>query len=220
MLRTLRAQSQSSNISEAGKGKGNAGTAVKSGDLSLSEGNFVLQEHWWGEKHHFDLRFEKINSEGKTIMIGWTLLADSQHELIDKIKSNTKILSKRKMYHDPKWLTFEGDIQPGNEGNPTRNFVANMEIRTKGHYKFNRRQTDFADVELSGVSISELNGRFYLRLVKLNKDSQGNPKSASEDTEEDWLFWKAKVQESVLDRPIRFLAVFPGCGGRRHRARR
>jgi len=142
----------------------------------LSEGNFVLQEHRWGEKHHFDLRFEKNNSEGKPIMIGWTLLADSQQELDDKIKSNTKILSKRKMYHDPKWLTFEGDIQPGNEGNPTKNFVAHMEIRDTGHYKFNRRQVDFVDMELSGAKNPEFNGRFYLRLVKMNKDSEGSPK--------------------------------------------
>lgn len=191
------------NVSETDKG---TGSAVKSGDLPLSEGNFVLQEHWWGEKHHFDLRFEKNNSEGKPIIIGWTLLADSQQELLDKIRSNTQILSKRKLYHDPKWLSFEGDIQPGNEGNPTKNLVAHMEIRDKGHYKFNRRQTDFADIDLSGAKNPELNGRFYLRLVKLNNDSLGNPKPAGEDTEEDWMFWKAKVQEAVLNKPIRFLA--------------
>jgi hypothetical protein len=191
------------NVSETDKG---TGSPVKSGDLPLSEGSFVLQEHWWGEKHHFDLRFEKKNLEGKPIMIGWTLLADSQQELLDKIRSHTQILSKRKLYHDPKWLSFEGDIQPGNEGNPTRNFVAHMEIRDKGHYKFNRRQTDFADLDISGAKNPELNGRFYLRLVKLNNDSQGSPKPAGEDTEEDWMFWKAKVQEAVLNKPIRFLA--------------
>ncbi len=191
------------NVSETDKG---TGSAVKSGDLPLSEGSFVLQEHWWGEKHHFDLRFEKNNSEGKPIMIGWTLLADSLQELLDKIRSHTQILSKRKLYHDPKWLSFEGDIQPGNEGNPTRNLVAHMEIRDKGHYRFNRRQTDFAELDLSGANKPELNGRFYLRLVKLNNDSQGNPKPAGEDTEEDWMFWKAKVQESILNKPIRFLA--------------
>jgi hypothetical protein len=204
-------QSHPPNVSEAGKGEDvtpatTAPAAKPGGDLPLPEDNFVLQEHWWGEKHHFDLRFEKKDSEGKPIMIGWTLLADSQKELIDKISSNTKILSKRKMYHDPKWLSFEGDIQPGNEGNPTKNFVAHMEIRVKGHYKFDRRQTDFVDVVLSGAGIPELNGRFYLRLVKLGKDSQGNQKSASEDTGEDWLFWKAKVQESVISRPVKFIA--------------
>jgi len=200
---TIRSDKEVLNVSEADKG---TGSAVKSGDLPLSEGSFVLQEHWWGEKHHFDLRFEKKNSEGKPIMIGWTLLADSEQELLDKIRSNTQILSKRKLYHDPRWLTFRGDIQPGNEGNPTKNFVAHMEIRDKGHYKFNRRQTDFADVDLSGAKNPALNGRFYLRLVKLNNDSQGNPKPAGEDTEEDWMFWKAKVQEAVLNKPIRFLA--------------
>jgi ATP dependent DNA ligase domain len=204
-------QSQPPSVSEAGKGADvtpatTAPAAKPGGDLPLSEGNFVLQEHWWGDKHHFDLRFEKKDSEGKPIMIGWTLLADSQKELIDKISSNTKILSKRKMYHDPKWLSFEGDIQPDNEGNPTKNFVAHMEIRVKGHYKFDRRQTDFVDVVLSGAGIPELNGRFYLRLVKLSKDSQGNQKSASEDTGEDWLFWMAKIQESVISRSVKFIA--------------
>ncbi len=199
-------QSQSSNVSEAGKGTDSAGTAAKPGDLPLSEGNFVLQEHWWGEKHHFDLRFEKNNSEGKPIMIGWTLLADWQQELVDKIKSNTKILSKRKMYHDPKWLTFEGDIQPGNEGNPTKNFVAHMDIRDTGHYKFNRRQVDFVDMELSGAKNPEFNGRFYLRLVKLNKDSEGSPKPEGEDTEEDWMFWKAKVVDTQIRSSIKFIA--------------
>ncbi len=181
-------------------------TSDDSKNLPLSEGKFVLQEHWWGEKHHFDLRFEKNNSEGKPIMIGWTLLADSLDELLTKVKQNTKILSKRKMYHDPKWLTFQGDIQPGNEGNPTKNFVAHMEIRDTGHYRFNRRQTDFVDIELSGAKNPELNGRFYLRLVSLNKDSNGNPKPEGEDTEEDWMFWKAKVVEAQLNTPIRFIA--------------
>ena len=186
------------------------GDTKPSGDplntLPLSEGKFVLQEHWWGEKHHFDLRFEKNNSEGKPIMIGWTLLADSLDELLTKLRDNNKILSKRKMYHDAKWLTFHGDIQPGNEGNPTKNFVAHMEIRDSGHYKFNRRQVDFVDMELSGAKHPEFNGRFYLRLVKLNKDSEGNPKPESEDTEEDWMFWKAKVVNTQVRSSIKFIA--------------
>jgi len=183
------------------KSKGDA-----SKNLPLSEGKFVLQEHWWGEKHHFDLRFEKNNSDGKPIMIGWTLLVDSLDELLTKVKENTRILSKRKMYHDPKWLTFHGDIQPGNEGNPTKNFVAHMEIRDTGHYKFNRRQMDFVDMELSGAKNPELNGRFYLRLVKLNKDSEGNPKPEGEDTEEDWMFWKAKIVDIQVKSSIKFIA--------------
>ncbi len=181
-----------------------SGTPSK--NLPLSEGNFVLQEHWWGEKHHFDLRFEKNNTEGKPIMIGWTLLSDSLDELHTKVRDNDKILSKRKMYHDPKWLTFHGDIQPSNEGNPTKNFVAHMEIRDTGHYKFNRRQVDFVDMELSGAKNPEFNGRFYLRLVKLNKDSEGNPKPEGEDTEDDWMFWKAKVVDTQVRSSIKFIA--------------
>ena len=180
-------------------------TGDPSKTLPLSEGKFVLQEHWWGEKHHFDLRFEKNNSEGKPIMIGWTLLADSLDELLTKVRDNDKILSKRKMYHDPKWLTFHGDIQPGNEGNPTKNFVAHMDIRDTGNYKFNRRQMDFVDMELSGAKNPELNGRFYLRLVKLNKDSEGSGREG-EDTEEDWMFWKAKVVDTQVRSSIRFIA--------------
>lgn len=187
-----------------------AGDTDPSGNPSntfpLSDGNFVLQEHWWGEKHHFDLRFEKNNSEDKPIMIGWTLLADSLDELLTKVRDNDKIFSKRKMYHDARWLTFHGDIQPGNEGNPTKNFVAHMEIRDTGHYKFNRRQIDFVDMELSGAKHPEFNGRFYLRLVKLNKDSEGNPKPESGDTEEDWMFWKAKVVDTQVKSSIKFIA--------------
>jgi hypothetical protein len=81
-----------------------------------------------------------------------------------------------------------------------------MEIRDTGHYKFNRRQVDFVDMELSGAKNPEFNGRFYLRLVKLNKDSEGNPKPEDEDTEEDWMFWKAKVVDTQVRSSIKFIA--------------
>ncbi|MDO9097615.1 MAG: hypothetical protein Q7U60_05805, partial [Candidatus Methanoperedens sp.] len=45
----------------------------------------------------------------------------------------------------------------------------------------------------------------YLRLVKLNKDSEG-PGREGEDTEEDWMFWKAKVVDTQVRSSIKFIA--------------
>jgi hypothetical protein len=64
---------------------------------------------------------------------------------------------------------------------------------------------DFVDMELSGAKNPEFNGRFYLRLVKLNKDSEG-PGREGEDTEEDWMFWKAKVVDTQVRSSIKFIA--------------
>jgi len=154
------------------------------------EGRFVLQEHWWGRKHHFDLRFEKVNPSGEKTMFGWTLLVDSLDELESKIKSGEKILSKRKAYHDPRWLTFHGDIPPGEPGNPTVHLTAHMEIRDKGQFQFYRRSFDFVDMSLDGRI---LKGEFFLRRVQLkNKDSGGEGVE-----QEDWLFWKARLQDTA-----------------------
>ena len=172
------------------------------------EGDFVLHEHWWGEKHHFDLRFKKTNSEGKAVMIGFTLFANSLDDFKARLASGGKLLAKEKEYHTPEWLTFHGDIPPGETGNPTKNLIAHMEIRDKGHYTFAKRQSDFVDMTLNG---SILKGRYYVRKVAL-KDSTEDPDSGpkpgdkqptgqagtSETTQSKdnkWLFWKAKEEK-------------------------
>jgi cation transport regulator ChaB len=175
------------------------------------EGPFVLHEHWWGEKHHFDLRFEKINSEGKKVMIGFTLFANSLDELKSKLANGEKILAKEKDYHAPEWLTFHGDIPVGQTGNPTKNLVAHMEIRDTGHYSFAKRQSDFVDMTLDGHI---LKGRFYVRKVMLKnnatedpnkgpKPGQAQPKgqSSSETASKigSWLFWQAKAQNNSIE---------------------
>ena len=183
----------------------NAVDPAKGQEAPVLEGDFVLHEHWWGEKHHFDLRFRKINKEGKAVMIGFTLFADSEEELKSKLANGEKILAKEKEYHAPEWLTFHGDIPPGQTGNPTKNFTAHMEIRDKGHYTFAKRQSDFVDMTLDGKI---LKGRYYVRKVALkdaNEDPNSGPKpgdkqpsgqaGASETTaskDNKWLFWKAK----------------------------
>ena len=176
------------------------------------EGDFVLHEHWWGEKHHFDLRFKKVNSEGKAVMIGFTLFANSLDDFKSRLASGGKLLAKEKEYHTPEWLTFHGDIPPGETGNPTKNLIAHMEIRDKGQYIFAKRQSDFVDMTLNG---SILKGRYYARKVAL-KDSTENPNSGpkpgdkqptgqagtSETTQSKdnkWLFWKAKEKTNSAD---------------------
>lgn len=177
------------------------------------EGRFVLQEHWWGDKHHFDLRFSKKNSAGQETMIGWTLLADRETELFDKLYKHEKILALRKQYHDPKWLDFEGDIQPGNPGNPTVNYTAHMRIRDNGAYKFNRRDLDFVEMELSGTRSEALKGIFFVRKVELQeaqKDAEADEKADAEtgDTDEKWLFWKAKEIKRDVNQRVSFQAQF------------
>ncbi|MCE8425349.1 MAG: hypothetical protein J5U17_06175 [Candidatus Methanoperedens sp.] len=117
------------------------------------EGPFVLHEHWWGEKHHFDLRFEKTNSEGKKVMIGFTLFANSLDDFESRLADGEKILAKEKDYHAPEWLTFHGEIPPGQSGNPTKNLVAHMEIRDTGHYAFAKRDRYDILVDPSSVTV-------------------------------------------------------------------
>jgi|GEM_PF-635886 len=187
------------------KAETNAADPKQGQGAPVLEGPFVLHEHWWGEKHHFDLRFEKTNPEGKKVMIGFTLFANSIDDFKSKLADGEKILAKEKDYHAPEWLTFHGDIPPGQSGNPTKNLVAHMEIRDAGHYAFAKRESDFVDMILKG---NILKGRYYARKVAL-KDADEDPSSgpkpgdkqpdgqaaASETTQgEDnrWLFWKAK----------------------------
>ncbi|MCE8428867.1 MAG: DUF2213 domain-containing protein [Candidatus Methanoperedens sp.] len=185
--------------------KAQINTADPNQGQPVLEGPFVLHEHWWGKKHHFDLRFQKTNSEGKKVMIGFTLFANSLDDFKSKLADGEKILAKEKDYHAPEWLTFQGEIPPGQSGNPTKNLVAHIEIRDTGHYSFAKRESDFVDMTLGG---NILKGRYYARKLVL-KDADEDPNSGpkpgdkqpkgqaaasetTQSTDNRWLFWKAK----------------------------
>lgn len=91
-----------------------------------------------------------------------------------RLADGQKLLAKEKKYHAPEWLTFHGEIPPGQTGNPTKNFTAHMEIRDHGHYTFAKRQSDFVDMTLDG---GILKGRFYVRKVALNNNVSEKPNS-------------------------------------------
>lgn len=196
-------------VADAGEdGGGEQGKAAQTPPAQgkpVLEGDFVLHEHWWGDKHHFDLRFKKVNTEGKAVMIGFTLFANSVDELKSRLAEGGKLLAKEKEYHTPEWLTFEGEIKPGDAGNPTKNLTAYIRVRDKGHYSFARREADFVDMTLGGKI---LNGRYFARKVALkdgddqndapkpgDKQPAGQASEISKDPANKWLFWKAKEGE-------------------------
>jgi hypothetical protein len=140
---------------------------VDSGQSTVNR--FVLQLHWWGEAKHHDLRLLK----GK-VALGLTLFELDLKEL-DKGK---RFLCEWKDYHDPKWMDFEGEIPPqqeGTEGNPSKNLTAYMKILDRGTYKFLERQEDFSRLQFEGKI---LNGIYLVRKVNLKG-------------KERWLFWKS-----------------------------
>ena len=161
-------------------------------------------------KWHYDLR---IRPAGKAYWFGFTLTSK-----LSKVLAGQKSFALLKHYEAPKgstielappghhgtlaWMTFEGIIPPqGPEnpngiGNPSRHW-AEMYIIDKGKALIKRIENDFVEVEFDGKI---LNGTYYIRKVKLNKNDPEGGKVGV------WLFWKAKKQEKMitefLDKPI------------------
>lgn len=135
------------------------------------EKRFVLQEHFWGESRHHDLRFEKVNR-----LIGLTLFRLNLADL----KKGRRFLCEWKDEHSLKWLDFEGEIPPGedSEGNPSKNKVSYMKILDKGEYEILEEEKNFFSFKISGKI---LNGVYLVRKVKLNEIDR-------------WLFWKKKEE--------------------------
>ncbi len=136
---------------------------------------FVLQLHWWGKAKHHDLRFQK----GK-VAIGLTIFELN----LDELNRGKRFLCEWKDYHDLKWMDFEGDIPPeedGAEGNPSKNLVAHMKILDKGKYQILERRTDFSSFKIEG---KVLNGIYLVRKVKLKGKDR-------------WLFWKRSTDGST-----------------------
>jgi hypothetical protein len=129
---------------------------------------FVLQLHWWGEVKHHDLRFQKEKTA-----FGLTIF-----ELdLDELNQGKRFLCEWKDYHDPKWMDFEGDILPGEdgvEGNPSRKLVAHMRILDRGEYQMLKSEKDISSFKTEGEI---LKGVYLVRRIKLNGKDR-------------WLFWK------------------------------
>ena len=152
---------------------------------------WVIQRHWWGQKEHFDLRFGSPRGDR---MWGWTLFTDPR----DKTKKHRTV---EKKYHDPRWLTFEGDMQPGEPGNPTTNLIAHMQILEGGMYEFGGRKKDFVEVFLKDGK--RMNGRFVIRLIagRAASASQTGASPSEEGgakTDAIWIAWLPKDQRSAF----------------------
>jgi hypothetical protein len=130
---------------------------------------FVLQIHWWGESQHHDLRFQQGNSA-----VGLTIF---QLDL-KGLDRGRRFLCKWKDRHDAKWMDFQGEVSPqenGAEGNPSKDQVAHMETLDRGAYEFVRKEADFSRVRIDG---EVLKGIYLVRRIKLRG-------------KERWLFWKS-----------------------------
>jgi hypothetical protein len=169
---------------------GPEGTHVKFAAADLSAGKnkyanrFVLQRHSWGKAQHFDLRFG--NPAGDK-MWGYTCFKEPT-----KDAGGPKVRCVEKQYHDVRWLDFDGEIKPGQPGNPTKNFVAEMRILDKGKYDFIKRKPKFLEVVLHGKS---WNGRYVFRQIEVQASKN---ELAGDDEAKDkgkiWVMWKPKDQ--------------------------
>jgi hypothetical protein len=161
-------------MSAVGRGQSAAENLTAADGGQRTADKFVLQLHWWGEARHHDLRFQK-----NKVAIGLTIFEMD----LDGLNQGKRFLCEWKDYHDPKWLDFEGDIPPaeqGAEGNPSKNLVAHMRILDKGTYEILERKEDFSSFRIKG---KVLNGAYLVRKVKLKGKDR-------------WLFWKRSTDEA------------------------
>jgi hypothetical protein len=141
-------------------------------DRASTADRFVLQVHWWGNSRHHDLRFQEGNSA-----FGLTIF---QLDL-KGLDRGRRFLCEWKDRHDAKWMDFEGEIPPqenGAEGNPSKNQVAHMKTLDRGTYEFIQKEADFSRVQIDGEM---LKGVYLVRKVRLKG-------------KERWLFWKGSTE--------------------------
>jgi len=168
----------------------------------LKFGNkFVLQEHGWGKKVHYDLRFGAPKTDK---MWGWTCFSKPSKELGGE---KTRCIEKK--YHETKWMDVDKkEIKPGEEGNPTKNLNAWMIKLDSGKYDFIRRKPGFMEMVLHG---KELNGRYVWREVWIKEKKGENiieenkidGDEVAAKNEKIWLMWKPIEQE--IKKPIKKL---------------
>ena len=163
--------------------------------------SFVIQEHGWGKKKHWDIRFGAPKTPR---MWGFTLFSEPMQGA-----GTRKVRAQEKNYHDPKWMSVNSKtIKVGEEGNPTKNLNAWMTIEDKGKYEFVTRKKGFLEVMLKG---KKYNGRYLLREIAVGamnggKDRvKGKEDEVSFKTNKIWIFWKPKNQEA--SGPIQKLAI-------------
>jgi hypothetical protein len=144
---------------------------------------FVLQEHFWGDKKHYDLRFGAPTTEK---MWGWTCFNKPAYK-----DSDPKVRCVEKEYHDPKWMAIDKKtFKPGEEGNPTKNQTAYMNSIDRGDYEFIKRHTGFLEMMLKG---KHLNGRYIWREIPVKeKNADGDETGTKSD--KIWILWKPKDQ--------------------------
>jgi hypothetical protein len=149
---------------------------------------FVVQEHGWGKKVHYDMRFGAPKTPR---MWGWTCFSRPTTDA-----GGRKVRCIEKSYHDPKWMDVDTKtIRPGEPGNPTAKQNAWMTKIDSGKYKYIRRKPGFLELVLDG---GKYNGRYLWREIEVK-----SAKNVSENVEGDetkpkndkiWVMWKPKDQ--------------------------
>lgn len=141
---------------------------------------FVIQKHTYGKSMHYDIRF--TTRDGKR-MWGFTCFKKPT-----TIAGGTKVLCDEKEYHDLKWMKVDGEIKPGDPGNPTKDKNAKMIIIDKGTYEHIESKDDFKEIILHG---EEYKGRYVFRKIKATKKTQTDEVASREKI---WVMWKTKDQ--------------------------
>lgn len=147
---------------------------------------FVIQEHGWGDKRHYDIRF---GAPKTARMWGYTCFSKPTIE-----SGGKKSRCHEKKYHDQKWMDIDTKkIKPGEPGNPTKNLNAWMSKIDEGEYQFVQRKKGFLEVILKG---NKYKGRYLFREVEVKTDKEyidGDEVKAKD--EKIWIVWKPKDQE-------------------------
>jgi len=176
-------------------------------DMKIADGKwkyskkFVLQEHGWGKKVHYDLRFGAPRTKR---MWGWTCFSMPPTEAGTK-----KTRCQEKKYHDPKWMDVDTKtLKPGEPGNPTKNLNAWMTKEDTGTYEYIRRKPKFLELVLHG---KKLKGRYVFReievpikSVKTAERHQVDGDEVGAKTDKIWIMWKPKDQNASA--PVKKLA--------------
>jgi len=160
---------------------------------------FVLQEHGWGKKVHYDLRFGSPKTEKVS---GFTCLSKPTTEA-----GGTKVRCQEKKPHDAKWMDVNReDIRPGEEGHPgeeTHKGTARMLKLDSGRYEFVKKKADFIEVMLRGKTWK---GRYILRLIDVQSKEIVKHKGGEDELKNDRLWIMSKPIEQTAGAPIKKLA--------------
>jgi len=168
-------------------------TDMKNNDAMWKYSNmFVLQEHGWGKKVHYDLRFGAPRTKR---MWGWTCF--SKPSFTD---GGAKTRCQEKKYHDPKWMDFDKKtIPPGQPGNPTKNLNAWITKIDTGTYEYICRKPNFLELVFHGTL---MDGRYLWRHIEVKHQSQKTIDAhhipgdeVDTKTDKIWVMWKPKDQE-------------------------